>query len=528
MAATSVAPSQPALDMKNIGMRFGESWVLRHVDFQVARGAIHALVGHNGAGKSTLMKIALGGYAPTEGSVYIAGHRLTFSRPAESRQLGLGMVLQERSLVRTLTGLDNVFLNAEAVNRLGLVRTNKEMEQADELCDRIGLRRSVLQKRVSEMSPVEQELVEIVKALRLAKDVLVLDEPTAPLTDREIKVLFRAMRNLAESGSGIVLITHHLGEVFEVSDEVTTLREGSVTLSVPTSTTSMDAVINAMLGSKFLQATQALVEHGVARAASDRHVPAVLELRNLGVGAKLHDVSLEIYPGEVVGIAGLAGSGRTTLLRTVFGDIQPTAGKMLLNADAYAPRAPGDAIHKSVYLIPEERGKFGLVLTTSIMENTILQVIGKLTHAGWFVRSRQGRDLTKRLMRTLAIRARGPQQVVGELSGGNQQKVVLSKALAADSSLLLLDEPTFGVDVGAAGDLIHYVRGMVDRGRAALWVTSDIRELIEVSDRILVMVNGTIQQEIPRGDPSLSEAGLIKAMQRGARGQVAMVEAGQA
>jgi ribose transport system ATP-binding protein len=509
------SPPELALDMQGIGMRFGEQWVLRNVDFNVRKGSIHALVGHNGAGKSTLMKIALGGYAPTEGSVRIGGNPLTFSRPAEARDLGLGMVLQERSLIRTLNGLDNIFLNAEHTNRAGIVRRGQELEEAGELCRRLGISKSVLNRTIAEMSPVQQELVEIAKALRLGREVLILDEPTAPLTEREIATLFRAMRNVADSGTGIVLVTHHLAEVFAISDEVTTLREGAVTLSTKTADTNIDAVIEAMLGRSLLATGRAVAAEADAdkTAAIESRVPA-LETQSLEVAPKLHDVSFKLYPGEILGVAGLAGSGRTTLMRTLFGDIRPTSGQILLRGARFEPRAPADAIKKSVYLIPEERGRFGLVLTASITENTILSIMQKLRR-GVFLRMQAGRVLTRRMMRTLGVRARGPQQIVGELSGGNQQKVVLAKALAADADVLLLDEPTFGVDVGAARDLIQYVRGLAQQGKAVLWVTSDLLELLEVADRVMVVVDGTAPRIIRRGDSSFTEAGLVRAMQRG-------------
>jgi ribose transport system ATP-binding protein len=511
------APSGPevALEMHDIGMRFGEQWVLRNVDFNVRKGSIHALVGHNGAGKSTLMKIALGGYSPTEGRVRIGGRPLTFSRPAEARELGLGMVLQERSLIRTLNGLDNIFLNAEHVTQLGIVRYRREREEAGELCQRLGISRSVLNRTIAEMSPVQQELVEIAKALRLGREVLILDEPTAPLAEREITVLFRALRNLAASGTGIVLVTHHLAEVFAISDEVTALREGSVTLSKPTAQTNLGAVIEAMLGRSLLEAGRGVAAELDADqpAVIESRVPA-LETRALAVAPKLHDVSFKLYPGEILGVAGLAGSGRTTLMRTLFGDIRPTGGEVLLFGLAYQPRAPADAIAKSVYLIPEDRGRFGLLLTASITENTILSIMQKLV-SGFFLRMREGNRLTRRMMRALGVRARGPAQIAGELSGGNQQKIVLAKALAADADILLLDEPTFGVDVGAARDLIQYVRQLVENGKAVLWVTSDLLELLEVADRVMVVVDGTAPRIIHRGETTFNEPGLIRAMQRG-------------
>jgi ABC-type sugar transport system ATPase subunit len=507
---TDQRDAEPALDMRDVGKRFGRVWVLRHVDLAVRRGSVHALVGHNGAGKSTLMKIALGGYEPSEGSVRIGGSPLTFSKPAEARSLGLGMVLQERSLISTLTGVDNIFLNAERTGRTGLVRGREQQREAEALCNQLGVSTSVLRRRVSEMSPVEQQMIEIAKAIRLARDVLILDEPTAPLTDREISILFGVIRNAARTGTGIVLITHHLAEVFAISDEVTTLREGAVTLHAPTASTSLSEVVKAMLGRQL-----ATVGSGHRQAAAeDAGAGPALEVKNLKVGGKLARISFQLFRGEILGVAGLAGSGRTTLMRALFGDLKPSAGSMSLDGKPYAPASPSMAIRRNVFLIPESRGVHGLVLTAPIVENITLPILGRLVRLG-FLRRDAGRRLARRMMSDLDIQARGPQQMVGELSGGNQQKVVLAKALATDAGLLLLDEPTFGVDIGAAAGLIGHVRALVGAGRAALWATSDLHELLEVADRVMVLADGAIQRVVRRGEPDFNEAFLIRAMQRG-------------
>lgn len=510
-------PPDCVLDMEDVGKRFGEVWVLRHVNYRLRRGSIHALVGHNGAGKSTLMKIALGGYAPTEGSVRVSGQNLTYSAPAEARRLGVGMVLQERSLIATLTGLDNIFLNAERNNRVGLVRSREEANEARKLCQQLGISTSVLKRFAMELSPVEQEMVEIAKAMRLARNVLILDEPTAPLTDREIKTLFQIIRNAASLGVGIVLITHHLTEVFAISDEVTALREGSVTLSGPTYKTNIAEVVEAMLGHRLLVTESKLVEaKQKAAPPSERGQKASLEVIDLRVGNKLQQVSFELYPGEILGVAGVAGSGRTTLLRTLFGDFKPTAGTIKLDGRRYFARSPSAAIRKGVFLIPENRGVYGLVLTAPIFENVILPILNRLVTAA-ILRIEAGRKLARRLMSVLEIRARSPQQIVGELSGGNQQKVVLAKALAAEASLLLLDEPTFGVDVGAAAEVINQIRRLVESGKSAVWVSSDLPELLEVADRVIILADGGIHKVVKRGDPDFNEASMIQSMQRGQR-----------
>jgi ABC-type sugar transport system ATPase subunit len=509
-AVDSPTTADAALDMRGIGMRFGDQWVLRNVDYAVHRGSVHGVVGHNGAGKSTLMKIALGGYRPVEGTVRVGGGELTFSQPAEARRLGVGMVLQEHSLISTLTGLDNIFLNAEPINRAHLLKRGEEVREAHELCDRLGIAPSVLRRQASHMSPVEQQMVEIAKAMRLAHNVLILDEPTAPLSNREISALFDVIRSAAATGVGIVLITHHLNEIFAVTDHVTCLRDGSVTLSTATADTNMDEIIEAMLGSR-----RARLER--AATSSERAVDHVdrpkLSVRDLHVGTKLRGVSFDLLPGEILGVAGLVGSGRSTLLRTLFGDVRPSRGEITLDGKPFRPRSPSDAILKKVYLIPEDRGVHGLVLTESIAGNVALPVLRRLSSAG-VLRMSNGARLAQQLGAKLDIRSRGPRQIVGELSGGNQQKVVLAKALAVDAEVLLLDEPTYGIDIGAAADLIGQVRALTDSSRAAVWVSSDLQELLKVADRVLLLADGEIRRIVDRGDPEFSEASLLRSMQR--------------
>lgn len=502
-----------SLEMRNIGMRFGENWVLRDVSFLVKPGTVHALVGHNGAGKSTLMKIALGVYTPVTGEVRIGGERLTFTRPAEARSLGLGMVFQETSLIDTLNGLDNLFLNSE-VRRGGLIARRPEEEEAAALFERLGMSRFLLRRRVGEMTKIEQEMVEIAKALRLGQKVLILDEPTAPLGREEIATLFEVVRAVARLGTGVVLITHHLRELYEISDEVTCMREGAVVLNAPTSETTLPGLVAAILGPA--AASGHLVQERGERPAvvrTEGQVEPVLDVRHLQVGTKLADVSFSVFPGEILGVTGLAGSGRSLLLRTLFGDIQASGGEIEVRGRRYTPADPKEAIARGVYLVPEDRRVHGLVLTKPIVENVVLSILRKLVQAG-ILRMRQGVRLARDMISLLNIRTRGPWQIAGELSGGNQQKVVLARALVSDIDVLLLDEPTFGVDIGSARDLVTQVRKLAESGKAVVWVTSDLLEILDVADRILVLADGVVRAALLRGDADFSEAALVQLMQR--------------
>jgi ABC-type sugar transport system ATPase subunit len=504
-----------ALEMQQIDMRFGQVSVLQDVDLKVRRGSIHAIVGHNGAGKSTLMKIALGAQAPTRGEVRIAGRRLTYSRPAEARTLGLGMVMQERSLIRTLSGLDNLYLNAELLNGAGCVSLQRERADVHALITGLGIAPSLLSTQVSDMSTIEQELIEIARALRLADQVLILDEPTAPLGREEITRLFAVLRAIAARGTGIVLITHHLAEVFAVSDEVTCLREGTVVLSCPTGETTMAQLIGAMLGRRPWEGAhphERAGERPAASAAGRAERAPALTVRNLRVGAKLTDVSFEAFPGEVLGIVGLAGSGRTTLVRTLFGDRRPSGGEIRLHGKRYRPRSPEDAIARGIYLIPEDRGVHGLMLGKSIAENIVLVVLHRLIGRLGLLRFADGRAGARGMMKRLDIRASGVDQIVGELSGGNQQKVVLAKALTLGADLLLLDEPTYGVDIGASREIIANVRALAEKGTTVLWVSSDLVEITHVADRVIVVRDGTVGATLTREDEQEFNEDYIVAM----------------
>jgi ribose transport system ATP-binding protein len=508
MVTETTAP--PALEMRNIEMRFNAVPVLQDVNFVLEPGVVHGIVGHNGAGKSTLMKLALGIYRPTQGEVLIGGEKLGSDNTALARSLGLGMVFQEKSLVQTLNGLDNLFLNDERRSRARSIQRRAEMAEAEELCDRIGISPSLMKRRVSELSAVQQQMLEIAKALRLASRVLILDEPTAPLGNREIGQLFTVVRNVARNGVGVILITHHLAEVFEVCDKVTCLREGKITLSCPSPDTDVPGLIKAMLGDR------EIVAGGAARRSQPQvraDGPRALDVSGLRVRGKLTDVTFHTVPGEVVGLVGLAGSGRTTLMRALFGDIRRDGGQVLLAGNPYNPRHPADAIGRGVYLIPEDRAVHGLLLTKPIVDNASLSILRQL-QTWLMLRMSRARQRTSELMSLLGVRAKGPGQVVSELSGGNQQKVVVSKVLATMPRLLLLDEPTFGVDVGAASDLAQYVRSEAASGMAVLWSSSDIPELLRVADRILVLADGVIRTSVEAGSLRFTEPALIENMQR--------------
>ncbi len=493
--------------MTDISKTFGQSKVLENVTFRVRKGSVHGLVGHNGAGKSTLMKIALGGVAPTRGTVTIAETQLSFSRPAEARAAGVGMVLQELSLIPTLSVVDNIFLNAERTTAVKTINARSERREAQSLLRELGITGVSSSQMISELSIAEQQMIEIAKAFRLGRRLLILDEPTAPLSRREVMRLFELVRRASSLGTGIVFITHHLREVFEICDEITVLREGRTVLTRPSDQTTLKEVVSAIVGR----------ELSIAELPESKQVigvgKSILAVKDLAVKGKLSDITFTLGQGEIVGVAGLAGSGRSTLLRALMGVVQPDRGSVLIRGKRYRPGSPAGAIKRGVYLVPEDRHVHGVILTHTIEQNMVLPVLGRVSRLFLYL-PWVARVAVDRMLKALDVKTTGRHQVMQELSGGNQQKVVFAKAFLSQPTVFLLDEPTFGVDVHTAADVIHRMRDEVQAGAAVLWVSSDLQELLTVSDRVLVLADGTIRRVVSRGDAGFNEEAMLQAIQR--------------
>jgi ribose transport system ATP-binding protein len=406
------------------------------------------------------------------------------------------------------------------MSAVGLVDVRGQRAEIAELLEELAIPRALLSTMTSDMSTIEQELIEIARALRLGSQVLVLDEPTAPLGREEITRLFGVLKRIATRGAGIVIITHHLAEVFAVSDTVTCLREGQVVLQTSTKDINMAGLISAMLGRRPWEGAHLPVHSSkrvdaAPRSSSGQELEPSLKVRNLKVGTKLVDVSFEACPGEVLGVVGLAGSGRTTLLRTLFGDIRQGGGEILFRGKRYRPNSTKDAMDEGVFLIPEDRGVHGLMLAKSIAENITVVILRRLSGLLGLVRFSEARAQARKMMKVLDVRATGIDQALRELSGGNQQKVVLAKALTLTPDLLLLDEPTFGVDIGASHEIISKVRVMADEGATILWVSSDLLEVTHVADRIIVLRDGVVGATIgPEEADKFTEDALVAMMQR--------------
>jgi ribose transport system ATP-binding protein len=502
-----------SLELVRIIKSYGAIEVLHGVDLRVRPGTIHALLGANGAGKSTLLKIAVGAETPTSGHITLNGRELHLSNPLEARRHGIGMVFQERSLVPQLSVLDNLFLNSE-VRQGGFIDRRSQLREARQIFERLGVHIPPAEL-VGRLSIADQQMVEIAKALRLASAVLILDEPTAALTEREVGRLFSVVRQIAKSNVGIVYVSHRLAEVFELCDEATVIRDGRVVLSAPVARTNLLEVVEAIAGGA-VKGMQAPADFEPDGSPPSRNAPPVLEVRGLTVGAKLNEVSFEVRRAEILGIAGLAGSGRSTLLKALFGLARSQKGGISIDGGNVEPSSPKRAIEAGFFLIPEDRKTQGLVLSHSVEANLVLPILDRIC-SGLLISAKRSAQAALEMIAQLRIHPPEPRRPVDWLSGGNQQKVVLGKAFSAHARVLLLDEPTFGVDIRSRSEISSRIRSFADEGNGVVWVTSDLRELREVADRILILAGGRVRHIVSNRPQARSESEITHLIQAAAR-----------
>ena len=479
---TAVAPALEAVD---IVKSFDGVHALKGVQLSVQPGEIHALLGENGAGKSTLIKIVTGLYNPDSGEIRRDGETVDFSSVSSARKSGIVALYQELSIVPTISVAENVLLGENLPSRAGIVDGRSMRRRAKEQLDRLQ-QRIPLGKLAGELSPVQQTMVAVARALATDARVLILDEPTASLTETEIVEVFAVLRALRAEGVAIVYVSHRLEEVFELCDRLTIMRNGETIVTKNVADTNIDEVISTMVG----RSADSLYP---ARAESIGKVMLTVEGLQ---GRRVKNVSFQAHAGEVLGIGGLAGSGRSELLRILAGAQGHKDGTITVDGTVLKRRSPvGRVLDEGVALVPEERRSQGVLLGTSIQENIALANLSQVSRVG-IVSSGQIAKIAKRGMEQLQIKARSAKQPVGELSGGNQQKVVLAKMLARRPKVLLMDEPTRGIDVGTKAEIYRLIRELAAAGTAVIAVSSELPELIGMSDRILIMHEGSISGEV--------------------------------
>lgn len=493
------------LEARGIKKSFNRVEVLHGVDFTLRAGEIHGLVGQNGAGKSTLMKIINGAYVKDEGTILVKGQETQLGSPATASKLGIAMVYQEFSLVPSMTVLQNLFLAREPLKGL-FIDERAARKKAEEIFNELEVDID-LEQELARLPVGSRQIVEIVKALSLDASILILDEPTASLSSVEIEVLFKVMRRLKQAGVGIVFVSHHLNEVVEICDRVTVIRDGRVALSSPVSGLALQDIITAMIGKKLDDSG-----HGIFHSVQRQH--PLLQVRSLSADSVVHDVSFDLYPGEVLGIAGVLGSGRTELLKALYGILPLSGGEVRLLGESLHVRDPKEAIQAGIVMVPEDRRKNGLIAGDSIRNNILLPIWDRLKRL-FFIQEDEGRAIARGFADDLKIRATSLEQYVEQLSGGNQQKVVFAKSLAAKPKILLLDDPTVGVDIATKRDIALIVREIARRGNGVILVSSDMDEIASLCDRVLVLREGTIVQELERTETvSFNEEMLMEAIQR--------------
>lgn len=474
----------PLLEMRGIHKRFPGVKALDNVDLELRAGEVLALLGENGAGKSTLIKVLGGAHQPDAGTIRIEGQTIVMRGPQDARRAGVGLMYQEFNLVPSLTVRENIFLGQERT-RFGFLRQRDENRQAAELLARLSMPLNP-ELRCGSLSVGQQQAVEIAKALSQRMKILVMDEPSAALTPQEVERLFMIIRDLKSRGIGVIYISHRLDEIFEIADRVMVMRDGTLVASRPLASVTRNGLIEMMVG----RSVQQEFPKQPAAIGEER-----LVVRGLARGRRVRDVTFSVRRGEVLGLAGLVGAGRTETARLIFGADRPESGSVELDGKTLRIRCPRDAIRAGICLLTEDRKSQGLLLGRSVQENFALPNLARFSRLGW-INQRRETDEFAGYVRNLRIKISDAEQRVRDLSGGNQQKIVLAKWLERHADILIFDEPTRGLDVGAKYEIYLLMNELARQGKGILMISSDLPEILGMSDRILVMHEGRVAGEI--------------------------------
>jgi ABC-type sugar transport system ATPase subunit len=476
------------LRMQGISKSFPGVQALKSVDFSVTRGEIHALVGENGAGKSTLMKILTGALLEDEGQISLDDQPVQINNPGDAQQLGISMIHQELSLIPYLTVGQNIFLGREPRARIGTFIDWPDLySQAQILLDQLNVNVDS-RTSVQDLSIAQRQMVEVAKALSFNADLIAMDEPTSSLTDRETEILFQVMRSFKGQGISIIFISHRLEEVFEIADSITVLRDGETIGTDRIDDLDVDQVVRMMVGRELgeLYPKDDIEQRGV-----------VLEATGLEDGRELHPANISLQSGEILGIAGLAGAGRTALAETLFGARASVKGQIKIGGRLVKVQHPGHAIRLGMGFVPEDRKLQGLFLNMAVRENVVISALPEVSRFS-FVNFSKADKLAREFIEKLKIRTPSVKQLIRNLSGGNQQKVIIARWLTLNPRILILDEPTRGIDVATKAEIHALMNQLAKEGVAVMMVSSDLPEVLGVSDRILVMRAGRIVAEFSR------------------------------
>lgn len=479
------------LEMKGISKRFLGVRALKGVDFELRRGEVHALVGENGAGKSTLMKVLTGIYQPNDGEIFFEGKPYAVKNIGEAQALGIAMIHQELNMMNDLTVAQNVFIGREI--KKGFWLKDAEMvKETQKIFDRIGIKIDP-KMQLGRLTVGKQQMVEIAKAVSRDCKLLILDEPTAALTQTEIEELFRIMEDLKAKGIGMIYISHRMDEINRISDRITVMRDGEYVGTVDTASVTKDDVINMMIG-------RVVYEDPKTHSEVPDDAEVVLEVKHLSSGNAFNDVSFTLRRGEILGFSGLMGAGRTEVARAIFGADPHDGGEIFVNGKRVNIKTPEDAVKLGIGYLSEDRKRYGLLLDKSITENSALASIDKYTK-GIFINDRRAKAEAKEENLKLRTKTPSMDQLLKNLSGGNQQKVIIARWLIRNSDILIFDEPTRGIDVGAKSEIYTLMNQLTKQGKSIIMISSELVEILRMSDRVLVMCEGK-----KTGELDISEA----------------------
>ncbi|MFJ9526807.1 sugar ABC transporter ATP-binding protein [Streptomyces cyaneofuscatus] len=504
-AETAVADA--VLEARSVSKRFPGVVALDDVSFSLRAGETHALVGENGAGKSTLIKVLTGVYRSDDGEVRVAGAPVSFSRPFEAQQAGISTIYQEVNLVPLMSVARNIFLGREPKNRFGLIDFGRMNRETTELLDGFGVR--VDPKRpLHTLGIGTQQMVALARAVSVQAQVVIMDEPTSSLEPREVETLFRVIENLRGQGIAVLYVSHRMDELYRICDRVTVLRDGRHIHTGDLADLDRMRLVSMMLGRDLAEVRREGLTSFDAAGHEVARTP-VLTATGLDRHHQLHDISLQLYGGEVLGLGGLLGSGRSETAKALTGALPLDGGEITVDGERIGRPTPAAAIRAGISMLPEDRKAEGIIPQLSVRENIVLAAMPRLSRAGIVSRERQDR-IVDVFMERLRIKASSPEQKVGELSGGNQQKVLLARWLCLEPKVLLLDEPTRGIDVGAKAEVQSLIDDLAREGLAVLLISSDIEELIEGADRIVVLRGGAVAGELA-GD-EVAESRLLEVL----------------
>ena len=493
------------LEMKKIEKRFSGVHALKGVDFDLRSGEVHALMGENGAGKSTLMKILTGIYKADNGEIICFNKKCDFNSVKDSQALGISIIHQELNQVNDLTVAKNIFLGREKLIFDCFIDDKKMQIESKKFLDYVGVNIKPNEK-ISNLTVGQQQMVEIAKAISFDSKILILDEPTTALTEPETEELFKIMKQLKSKGIGMIYISHRMDEIKKVSDRVTVMRDGEYIGTVKTEEVTDEEIVKMMVGRKI---TTTKKEKSKVKDNS----PVVLEVKNLNSGEKLKNISFRLYKGEILGLSGLMGAGRTELARVISGADSFSTGEIFINGKKVSIKNPADAVKKGVCYLSEDRKQYGLLLNKSVLENSLLSSLEKYSKYG-FVNDKKANKDAKEQNDKLKTKTPSLSQSVKNLSGGNQQKVIIARWLLKDSDIFIFDEPTRGIDIGAKSEMYDLIEQLSENGKSVIIISSELSEILRISDRILVMCEGRITKEIPIGEAN--QENIMKfAMMRG-------------